>query len=136
MSEKIPNQESLLNEIQFQDLEKGDEVIVETKSGSAYKFLVKDNSDKILVSIERSSNHSVKEDDTTRWAAIGLETLFEMRGSCLRTAIIEGAPFPIGRHIGHFVVGERAWLGTELEGIDRTMITTPVENIRLNKSTN
>jgi uncharacterized surface anchored protein len=126
-----PHENGGLSEIKFEGLQSGDVVLLETESGSSYRLSVSDNQDK-RVTVERSNERDVIGDEETSWERVGPDTLFDLRGSCER--MLTGGSVglkAVNTTEGHFVVGQRAWLGTELDGKDRTLITSNLVSVNL-----
>jgi hypothetical protein len=117
-------------ELLFSSLEIGDTVILKTASGSAYRLLISDARNNPLATLERSSDHKLRGDASTKWEELNEASLFELRGSCKNIMIGDtGSAMPQYPTPGFFRVGERAWLGIEVEGQDTTLVTSRVQEI-------
>lgn len=121
-----------LAEIDFDSLQAGDIILLETETGSSYRLSVRGDQDKRLVTLERRSQRDVVGDGETSWESVEPDTLFDLKGSCKRTISgVESGLAPADSTEGHFAVGERAWLGFRLGDNDRTFITSNLETISL-----
>lgn len=121
-----------LSELQFESLQVGDTILLETESGSSYRLSVSENENRALVTVERNSSHDVVGDDETIWESVERDVVFDLRGSCKR--ILVGGSIglrAVDDTEGHFIVGQRAWLGARIDGKDRTLITTNLVAINL-----
>ena len=129
-SEQVPEaRDSLL----FDDLEVGDSIILETESGSTYRLLVSETEDKTFVTLERQSDHDVKEDEATSWKRIEPGSTFTLEGSCKQMLLYGDSPVVSGETKGQFTVGERAWFEMYADGTRRTLVTSSVQNIETHK---
>lgn len=123
-----------LAELWFEGLQAGDTVLLDTESGSSYQLHIKanENPDKTVATIERNNDQDIAGDDTTSWEQIEAETIFDLRGSCERMLTGVGSGLQaVGGMDGHFTVGKRAWLGTEVDGEDKSLITSKITSINI-----
>lgn len=125
-----------LAELQFEGLQSGDTIKLETTSGSSYMLTVTpiDYPGKPKVSVERSnSRQGVAGDKETSWENVDAGTLFDLKGSCehVLTSLDDQGLTHVGGTEGRFIVGERAWLTTETGGKERTLITSRIRKIGL-----
>jgi hypothetical protein len=122
-------------ELDFSRLEAGDEIVIDTESGSVYKFTMTSNEDgTALATLERRSDHApVRKEGAPRWEEVGQDTIFRLVGSCKNVEKLADGSFVVDTTDGHFVVGERAHVETQGTDEGGTLITRPIQSIQLDK---
>lgn len=120
-----------LKELLFNTLEIGNQIILGTLSGSRYRLSVQRIDATVQVSVERSGAKASKVDEATSWEKLHLGTLFDLNGSCINAVEI-GTDLELeGETPGRFIVGERAWLSTQVDGKDTILLTTAVQTMQV-----
>lgn len=131
-----------VEEVLFSMLDVGDTITLDTESGSSYRLIVaeetKDQEDKVLVNLSRRNDRPVimGEGMAADWEEMEGTALFDLRGSCTRLMVGagDGSPSPLHPTEGHFICGERAWLGAQIDNEDTVLITSSVQAIQVIKA--
>ncbi len=119
----------ILTQLDFDNLHIGDVIMLETKSGSSYKISISlsDDPTKTCATLQRSNERSgVVTDEQTSWESVDNDTIFDLKGSCERTLSAPDGLRAIGETEGLFMIDQRAWFETDIEGKSRTLITSSI----------